>query len=241
MKNAPFLTSILALAACIPTFANEEEANQNDWIGEISTPNETVQVGAVPSITWNVTYPLTIDDLIVITGTNITTKQQVVMEVRLIGAGWGLKENFHYVDSHMDLGSGWTQIFFGDHHMVNASEVIYSEPLPAGTSIDFGGRGGKDKPGPNPNQWSDWFKSNKIKGPNVVTLLNGDPAPQYDPAFDIQTAVEDYLTPYVNTTTETITLGPFQVIYLFDFNTFGTKWYDLQDTGIIVTFSVITT
>ncbi|QQL45192.1 hypothetical protein [Sulfuriroseicoccus oceanibius] len=235
MKN-PLAIASAAILSILPAVA-ADDANQNNWVGNITASEQVVQVGNVPSVNWDVSYPLGLADLVTLKDNSITTKTEVVMETRMIGAGWGLKTNFHYVEGKMRVGSSsFFEIFYGDHWMIDSSKVVYTNTLPAGTVIHFSGRGAKDKSGPYFSQWSSLFTT-EFATPNIVTLTNGDPAPQYDPAFDIQMAVEDYLTPYVDTQTGLITLGPRDIIYLFDFNSYGTKWYDLQDMGILVTFT----
>lgn len=222
-------TIIAATAVATPALAS------NDWVGEIAASTDRVSVGDVPNLTWNVTYPVTLDDLVEFEGNTLVAKTDINVEARIVGAGWGTEETFYYVNGSIHNGSGWTEVFFGNQPRVSPSTVVYSQTLRAGTAINAAGRGAM-RSGSDPSRWSSWFKSWDTT-PNVVALRDGDAAPQLSPAYSIQQGVEDYLSPYVSSSTGLITLGPLDVIYLFDFNDADSKGFDLQDLAIILTFS----
>lgn len=72
-------------------------------------------------------------------------------------------------------------------------------------------------------------------GRNVVALRNGDRAPAVE-GFMGQVAAKDMLTPYINASTQRITLRDNQVIYLFELGTSNTSSsaFDLQDLVVLV-------
>ncbi|QQL45191.1 hypothetical protein [Sulfuriroseicoccus oceanibius] len=236
MKHSLFVKSLVALTATLPALASETDTN--NWVGSISASQQVVQVGDVPTVTWDVKYPAALLDLVSLDENTATSKKTIEMEVRVIGAAWGKTRSFHYVEGQIQAGAGWLQIFWGDHHMIDSSKVVYQATLPVDTVIDFRGCGAKDKSGPFASSWSPWYSTTDVT-PHVVLLKDGDTAPHYDPAYEIQDGVQDYLSPYIDGNTGLITLGPRDVIYLFEFaeGSFGTKYFDLQDLVVVVTFS----
>ncbi|QQL45497.1 hypothetical protein [Sulfuriroseicoccus oceanibius] len=214
---------------------SSESTNTNNWVGQISTPAQTVSVGDVPDISWQVQYPLTLDDMINFEGKSLQSKRNIRAEVRVIGSGWGTKTKFYHVKGSLYTGTGWEEIFFGNNYDVDPSAVVYQKNVAEGTVIDAAGQGGMNW-GADCTSWSDWYRTWDVT-PNVVVLRDGDSAPQLDPAYEIQASVKDYLSPYISSETGLITLGPHDVIYLWDFNNYGSSGWDLQDLCVLVTFS----
>lgn len=72
--------------------------------------------------------------------------------------------------------------------------------------------------------------------PHALVLRDGDPAPAYAP-FANQASLAGYLAPYVNTQTQTITLGPNEVILLFEFTSdLQSSAADFQDLVVVYQF-----
>ncbi|QQL46135.1 hypothetical protein [Sulfuriroseicoccus oceanibius] len=235
MNRKLLVSSLCALAATLPALANDGSTQANDWVGNLSASEDRVNVGDTPSLTWNVSYPVSLDDLIDFEGDTLVAKTDVHVEARIVGAGWGTETTFYYVNGSLHNGSGWVNVFHGNQPMVSPSSVVYEDILEAGTSINAAGRGAL-RTGPDPSSWTSWYVSWNTT-PNVIALRDGDKAPQIDPAYEIQQGVEDYLSPYVSAETGLITLGPLDVIYLFDFNDYDSRGFDLQDLAILLTFS----
>lgn len=235
MTKSLIINSAIALASCLATYANNTATNTNSWVGEITSSSQSVNVGDVPNLTWKVSYPVTLDDLIDFEGNTLVAKTDIEVEARVVGAGWGTETTFYYVNGALHTGAGWFEVFYGNQPLVSPSTVVHKQTLTKGTAINAAGRGAMRK-GSEPSRWSSWFRSWDVT-PNVLALRDGDKAPQIDPAYDIQQGVEDYLSPYVSSETGLITLGPLDVIYLFDFNDHTSSGFDLQDLAILFTFS----
>jgi hypothetical protein len=78
--------------------------------------------------------------------------------------------------------------------------------------------------------------------PHVQVLRDGAHAPAYAP-FGNQASLESFLLPYVNTGTQTMTLGPNEVIMLFEFSSpldSSNSAADFQDLVVLFQFGQLT-
>ena len=92
----------------------------------------------------------------------------------------------------------------------------------------------------NGNRNSDWdrIEQTENSGDNefVVVLRNGDIVPDL-PGLRDQASVEEFLAPYIDYDTTTLTLGVNQAIYLFELASSNpnSPYFDLQDAVVLVT------
>ncbi len=210
-----------------------------EWSGEISASDVRVSVGEIPNVQWNVTYPVaTVEDVIVIDDGEIIPKRCLDMEVRLLGASWGDPYQYYYVFGELHVNSDDIQLLFGTHDLINSSDVVFNSLVQPGDTIRSSAKGyfSKSFPSsPNSGNWGTLYNS-WDNTPNVVLLKNGDDAPQLTAGYAMQQDVEDHLAPYMDSTTGKMTLGPRDVVYLFDFNDVDSSGYDLQDFCVLITF-----
>lgn len=226
---AATLGTLLFCASNNKTHADPDPFNP---VGTLEVNPIAVQTGIKPNLDWEIEYPEIITNLITIDpDDSITTKKKLRMDVRVVGAAWSDGRRYYYVNSYIKVHGSWSQLFYGTQTQINPSIVRYSEVLDPDTRVDFAGRGNLGG-----SSWSSW-KMTTSESYNVQALVNGDSIPDYVPAHD-QGNIESFLTQFVDDT-GTIILGPYDVIYLYDFNSYGSSGFDLQDLVIVVTFTEV--
>ncbi|RYD37928.1 MAG: hypothetical protein EOP87_02540 [Verrucomicrobiaceae bacterium] len=209
-------------------------------VGFLSATPTYVQIGQKPLLSWNITHPALVKDIITITppGT-CTPKVKVAMDVRVIGAAvkvvwtnsWGQVTRWEWAHSEAQLSinnSTYTRIFLGTQDQVNPGTIVYSGTILPGRDINFGGRYYFDG-------WSTLFKSTGAGG-NVVALANGDVPPTTTPLYQ-QPTIDDFIRQYLDGEGR-VKIGPKDVIYLMEL-THTNKYdggFDLQDLALLVTF-----
>lgn len=202
-------------------------------VGELTVSPTTVQTGIHTNLDWNIQYPSLVTDVVDIEDDDsITTKKETRVQLRVVGASWSTATTFYTVQGYVRLGHGsyWQQIFYGKEYNINPFNYVIDQVVQPGTNIDVAARGHKGG-----SDWSNWMWTLE-DSPNVVALVNGDPAPNISAAHSIQNDVESYLTQYISED-GSIILGPHDVIYLFDFNDYNSSGYDLQDFVCVLTFT----
>jgi hypothetical protein len=233
---AALAVAVLALSV----FATGRSSAQQDPlvpVGSLTANPTIVQVGVKPNLTWNITYPEVVTDIVTVTppGT-LTPKEEVDMEVRVIGASvkvvwtnnWGQITRWEWALVSI-AGSSFSRIFYDTQNKVNANKVVFKATVPVGHAINFGGRY-------NYGGWSTFYSStNSTK--NVVALVNGDYPPTTTPMYQ-QPTIEDFIKPYLDGQGR-VKIGPKDVIYLMelthtDQNNGG---FDLQDLALLVNFT----
>lgn len=201
-------------------------------VGSLTVTPGTVQAGIHTNLDWNIQYPTLVTDIVEIDDDDsITTKTETRVQLRVVGASWSTATTFFNVQGFARIGGTfWRQVFFGRENDINPFHYPIDQVVAPGTRIDVAARGNLGG-----NSWTSW-RWTLSDDPNVVALVNGDPAPTVTAAHSIQNDVETYLTQFLSDD-GTIILGPRDVIYLFDFNTFGSVGYDLQDFVCVLTFT----
>ncbi len=210
--------------------------------GTLSAFPTFVQAGTNPMLTWNVTLPETITDVVTVTppGT-LTPKKNMTMTVRVLGCSvkrvwlnnYGQVTSWEWVptEAQMKYGSGsYSRIFYNTQNNVNPNTIVKTQAVTTNTSINFAGRYYVD------SSWSTLFTSTNTNG-NVVALKNGDTPPTTTPLYQ-QPTIESFILPYLDSEGD-IKLGPRDIIYLMelthtDKNNGG---FDLQDLALLVTFT----
>ena len=213
-------------------------------VGDLSAFPTIVQAGTHPQLTWNVTIPASVVDVITVTppGT-ITAKRKLRMDVRVLGASvWASTTNsrgqvtggyFVPTEAQMRVNSGsYSRIFYDTHDDINPNTIVKTQTLYTGNTVNFGGRYYFN------GSWSTLYTTTN-NNQQVVALINGNTPPTTTPLYQ-QPTIQSFILPYLDTQGK-IKLGPRDVIYLMelahtDKNNGG---WDLQDLALLVTFTEI--
>jgi len=224
--------SLGLLMILVPTSRIPAEQDPFEPVGTLAVNPMSVHEGVKPNLDWSIEYPETVLDLVDIDDDDsITTKKDLRIDVRVVGAAWSDGRHYYLVNSYLRIFGYWIHLFYGDLWDIDPSEILYSRVLDPNTRVDFAGRGHEGG-----SRWSSWMMTT-YETPNVQALVNGDSIPDYAPAYN-QGNIASFLTQYVDDT-GTIILGPYDVIYLFDFNDYWSSGFDLQDLVIVVTFTEV--
>jgi len=207
---------------------------------QFSATPSFVQVGASPTLSWSITYPALVRDIVTITppGT-VTPKQELEMEVRVIGASvkvvwvnsWGVVTKWEWAPTEAQISvnnSSYTRIFYNTQDKVNPNTIVRKQTVYPGQPINFGGRYNYDG-------WSTLYQSTNPSG-NVVALVTGDTPPTTVPLYQ-QPTIEDFIKPYLDPQGR-IKIGPKDVIYLMELThtNKNDSGFDLQDLALLVSF-----
>ena len=239
------LRALVALSLTLGPLLTGRAAAQDPAIpvGWLSATPGQVQVGAKPNVSWGITYPAVIKDIVTITppGT-VTPKKKVDMDVRVVGASvkvvwlntWGVVTKWEWAPTEAQVSvanSAFSRIFYNTQDKVNSNTIVYSKRVNAGQAVNFAGRYLFDA------AWSTLYKSNA--GTNVVALVNGDLPPTTTPLYQ-QPTIEDFIKPYLDGQGR-IKIGPKDVIYLMELTHTNKNdgGYDLQDLALLVTFKTV--
>jgi len=209
-------------------------------VGALTATPDYVKVGDRPNLSWTITYPAVVKDIITITppGT-CTPKVRVAMDVRVIGASvkvvwtnaWGQITRWEWAptEAQVSINNGsYSRIFYNTQDKVNPSTVVYSTTVQAGRDINFAGRYYFDG-------WSSLFRSTNTNG-NVIALVNGDTPPTTTPLYQ-QPTINDFIRQYLDGQGR-VKIGPKDVIYLMELThtNKNDSGFDLQDLALLVTF-----
>ena len=205
-------------------------------VGSLTATPTVVQTGTRPTLTWSVTVPEAVDDIVDIEGPGtLVPNRDVTMDVRVLGAGVTVETNskpyWSFVPTECLInvnGEGYSRIFFGDNHSVNPDEVVYTKVVEEGEEINFGSRYYL-------NNWGPWF-STKNSTVNVVALKDGDTPPTTTP-MQYAPTIESFIRPYLSED-GTIRIGPRDILYLMELTHTNPdhSGFDLQDMAVLVTF-----
>ncbi|MBP6603181.1 MAG: hypothetical protein KA250_15310 [Verrucomicrobiales bacterium] len=214
-------------------------------VGSLSAFPTIVQTGTHPQLTWDITVPATVIDVVTVTppGT-VTPKRTLKMDVRVLGASvwasttnnWGQVTGGYYVPTEALVkynSTSYSRIFYNTHNNVNPNTIVYTRTVTAGNSINFGGRYYFN------NSWSSLYTSTS-SSQQVIALVDGDTPPTTTPLYQ-QPTIQSFILPYLDSTNGKIKLGPRDVIYLMEL-THTNKYdggFDLQDLALLVTFTEI--
>lgn len=237
-KSAAIAASVLALGATAPGMVFAQTANPSVPVGKLTTSPTVVQAGAKPNMTWNINYPITVKDVVTINNTGtITPKQNLICDVRIVGAGVTTVDSrgrIVYVETLGRLlcngSSTWTTIFDGTQNssIVQQQGIVKSFTASMNQPINFGG----------------YYIYNGVKSPtytslsgdNVRAQVNGDTPPSNIPDYNAP-SLASFIKPYLDATGK-VKIGPMDVIVFMELTTTNkaTLGYDLQDLVFLVTF-----
>lgn len=260
--NAPL--RLLLVSSTVLLTAKTALASHGDPyrpIGHLDASRSFVRAGDQTELAWSISYPINTSDLVVINADGqLIAVEDLVLSVRVAGTD---VDHTGAVWISLDRG-GWQQIFVGGNNDVDPTKAIFEQLVPAGTSIDLGGRA-RDSSG----IWQD--ARTTIAGDTAIVVLeNEQAAPDEFFTFD-SGSVEPYLTAFFNTnnghgnnvdgvdmsnpgestgtsgSTETdatvddemkmqTVLGPSELLYLFELDSRDSLSldYTLQDLALVV-------
>lgn len=237
MKCTHSLTATaLAILVSSGTLRSQEQSPQIP-VGSLSAYPTIVQTGTHPTLTWSVTVPEAVDDIVDIEGPGtLVPKRDVIMDVRILGAGVTASTyyspGFIFVPTECQInvnGSGYSPIFYGSNNDVNPNEIVYTRTVEEGEEVNFGSRYYYNY------SWGPWFSTTNSNG-NVVALRNGDTPPTTTPMHYAPT-IETFIRPYLDEDGK-IKIGPRDVLYLMELTHTNPNHsgFDLQDMALLVTF-----
>jgi len=127
-------------------------------------------------------------------------------------------------------GLAWSRLFYGTQSAVNPSKPVLETTVPAGSTINFGGRGWRD------GAWLPLYNT-AASTSNLVVLKNGDQAPASVTNLS-GGIIASFLSPYMDPVTKVIKIGDRDLILLVELGqaSASTSGFDLQDLVILVTF-----
>lgn len=199
--------------------------------GTLNVDRELVRTGTSSQLDWKIEYPTpqVVDIVDVLPPQRIVPKKDVTMKVRVLGVAFQSGSKQLPLDGYYSLnGSSWERFFYGDRDDVEPGKVLLEKRVGKGTYIDFGARGWN-------RRWLP-FHHTRTDDPYVIVLKNGDRAPDYAPAYD-QGSVVSFLKPYIDKGGN-IRIGERDLIVLWEASTSkpGSRYFDMQDLVILVTF-----
>jgi len=238
MKKQSFTalsSTVLVIAALASPQALAQSVNP---IGTLTASPNLVPAGTRPTLTWSVTYPVSVMDYVTIKiPGGITPKQNLVCDVRIIGASvttQDAKGKTVYLETLGQIlcngASTWSTIFDGlnTDTRIQTQAIVKSFTATANQPINFGG-----------------YYINKVKsfaytsqiGDNVRFQVNGDTPPSNLPGCN-DASLNSFLKPYLNASGK-VQIGPMDVIIFMELttNNKATLGYDLQDLVFLVTFT----
>lgn len=201
--------------------------------GTLSATPKSVQPGTYPLLTWDITYPEKVTDVVDIeTPGKITPTEDLYMDVRVLGASFQSSPgDWKPIQAWVkaDGSTSWSSFFYDTQPNVDPTKVYHSQLVRAGRPNYFGGR----------YYWNGWgyfHNTTQTSSQNVIALVNGDEPPAYAPAFN-QGDVESFLAPYLDDNGK-IKIGPMDVIFLYELYSTnpGSSYFDMQDLVLLVTF-----
>ncbi|MFD0894835.1 hypothetical protein KBB96_04540 [Luteolibacter ambystomatis] len=228
-------TSFLTALAAALLAGGHALAQTNDPaipVGSLTAFPTIVQTGTHPTLTWNITYPSIVQDVVTITPPGILTpKQDLYMDVRILGASVATSTAYFPVEAQVKYDTGsWTRVFYDKQTKVNPSTIVYTRQVLKNKQINFAGRYYYN------NAWSTLYTTLQGNTGQIVALVNGATPPSTFPDYN-QPTIESFLRPYLDSAGK-IKIGPMDVIYLFELTHTNTNdsGFDLQDLCVLVTF-----
>ncbi|MBK1790183.1 hypothetical protein [Persicirhabdus sediminis] len=231
------MKKFISLCLALPALATALHADNSTPTGSLTAPT-SVPEGTQAKIAWNIVLP---DG-----GANITDQdtleplQKSKIEVRCIGAGyWGGTKT---VKLQMKINNKTYQLF-DNKAKYFTSGTILAENITVKTTdkINFGMMGVSNQSGKY-YRWSDTPRTDPDH--SFIALANGDDFPNYTP-MGSDGDVDSYLRPYLNDDSNTVSIGPKDVIFIAELDRRYTyeqsgdpadKGYDMQDMVFLVSF-----
>ena len=250
------INSIAALAAftvsasaMLASLVLADTTNPSVPVGSLSAFPTVVQTGSKPTLTWSITYPSQVQDVVTITPTTTTTggssstsstvtpKVNLIADIRVLGAGVTTQDsrgNITYIRTvgkiRCNGASSWTTIFDGKNTdtIVQQQSIIKTITVTANQPMYFGGQYYYN------NAWGTFYSS--VSGDNVRTLVNGSSCPTNMPDYNAP-SLESFIKPYLDASKK-VKIGPMDMIVFMELTHTDKSnvGYDVQDLVFLVTF-----
>lgn len=229
---------------CVHTARRPRPIDESvDSAGSLTAFPLIVQPGTRPNLTWNITYPSIVQDVVTVTQNTVTPKQSLYVDVRVLGAGVTVSQSgstsFTFVPTEAQVsynGGSYGRVFYGTNNNVNPNTIVYTRLVEANKPLRFGGRYYYN------SKWGPYFNS-QSGTLNVRTLVNGQTPPTTYPLHTAPT-LESFIRPYLDAQGK-VKIGPMDVIVFMELTHTDSQrndqGYDLQDMVLLATFRTVTT
>jgi hypothetical protein len=242
-RLAALAAVLVATGVSTPCAVNAQSTDPSIPVGSLTAFPLIVQPGTRPNLTWNISYPSIVQDVVTVTNNTVTPKQTLFVDVRVLGAGVTVSQNnsnnFSFVPTEAQVsynGGSYSRIFYGTNNNVNPNRIVYSRQVTANRPLRFGGRYYYN------NRWGPYFNSQSGTN-NVRTLVDGDIPPTTTPMHTAPT-LESFIRPYLDPQGR-VKIGPMDVIIFMELTHYDSQntdpGYDLQDMVLLATFRTVTT
>ena len=219
---------VLAEASKIPT-------------GDMTVNQKIVQVGARPTLTWDINYPPIIENFIKKEPTKITPLTDLLCDIRILGLGVTSQNAKGKITYYRTRGqwkyngsTTWETIYDGkqtdsivaQQSIVNPSSVLCEK----GMEMTFAGQYFA-------SSWKTLYTSTDTTTyKNVRILISGETCPSNIPDYNAP-SLETFLKPYLDSA-KRVKIGPMDVIIIMELTHTDTSdiGYDLQDLVMLLTF-----
>jgi len=233
--------AVLAIGTLVPSRASAQSpTNPTIPVGTLSAFPTIVQTGTKPTLTWSINYPSIVQDYVTVTppGT-ITPKENLICEIRVLGAGVTSQNQDGTITYYRTQGkirfngsSSWVTVFDGKQTdtIVQQQGIIRTYTVNANQPINFSGRYYNH----NNSTWFTEFFSTSSN--NIRALVSGQTCPNNIPDYNAP-SLESFLRPYLDANKK-VKIGPLDVIIIMELTHTDTSHvgYDIQDLVYLVTF-----
>lgn len=242
-RLAALAAVLVATGVFTPSALIAQSTNPSIPVGSLTAFPLIVQPGTRPNLTWNITYPSIVQDVVTVTQNTVTPKQSLYVDVRVLGAGVTVSQNnstnFSFVPTEAQVsynGGSYGRVFYGTNNNVNPNTIVYTRLVEVNKPLRFGGRYYYN------SKWGPYFNS-QSGTLNVRTLVNGQVPPTTYPLHTAPT-LESFIRPYLDATGK-VKIGPMDVIVFMELTHTDSQrndqGYDLQDMVLLATFRTVTT
>ena len=236
--SASLTFAAIALTTLVSSRALAQSTNPSIPVGWLTAYPTVVQTGTKPTLTWSINYPSIVKDYVIVTppGT-VTPKQNLICDVRILGAGVTTQNSdgtINYIRTKGQMkfngSSSWTTVFDGKNTdtIVQQQGIIKTYNVTANQAINFAGQ----------YYWNNAWSTQRTSTSSVYVkaLVNGDTCPSRVPDYNAP-SLEKFLKPYLDASKK-IRIGPMDVIIFMELTHTSTAdvGYDEQDLVLLVTF-----
>lgn len=231
MKTQKLLTLLSTTAALVTSI---HAAEPSIPIGKLHIDSTVVEPNVIPNLSWEITHPIDITDIVDIDEENdtITTTKKLIVKVSMIGTGITDRRGREYDSiSEIKFGSGpWEHIFTGPGRAVDRTDILIEKNIASGINIQFRSRYAG---------YSEWRYNTSSE---VQVLTNGQ-SPPLNPASNSNAKSAAWYMKEHTTEGGKLILGDLDLIYAAELTHTNTSsaGYDMQDSIVLLRFSDIET
>ena len=146
-RLAALAAVLVATGVSTPCALLAQSTNPSIPVGSLTAFPLIVQPGTRPNLTWNITYPSIVQDVVTVTQNTVTPKQTLFVDVRVLGAGVTVSQSgsssFTFVPTEAQVsydGGSYGRVFYGTNNNVNPNTIVYTRLVEANKPLRFGGR-----------------------------------------------------------------------------------------------------